>query len=244
MKSPTNDLLISSAHQQFLPRTHPALQCICDTTAVELNVAHKGESELGVDAILKLARQAIGFWQRLRNCRACLESRLEELLAAFDKTINFLCRAASEADFPTIATFSAELTGVSKQGVRPGQGTGPGPGTGSLPGSAPTSSYAYETNVHNTATSSQPVRTPPMTLGGGIPPMSFGKYTLDKQQSLALLRSTYCRILSQVASTLYEIRQVEGGIDGRLSGITSDLLYNVLHLMETFNERNTYSLGR
>ena len=62
--------------------------------------------------------------------------------------------------------------------------------------------------------------------------MFLGELRLDREQSLALLRTVCGDALKQVASILYEMRQTKTVLDMMLDRSIGDLLYKVLNLIE------------
>jgi hypothetical protein len=166
------------------------------------------QNEPAVDDILKAASQSIEFWPRLKSCQACLQDRLEELLAAYDKIVSVL--------HATAGLFRA-----------------PGPPSNETPRDLARSSYV-ETTALRCRSQTGPTTTNSASVSASqvVPPMFLGDLRLDHEQSLASLRIVYHGVFKQLASILYEMRRIETGLDARLDSFIGDLLYTVLNLME------------
>ena len=186
-----------------------ALPCSCRGEIPRLR-AQIDDTERAVDEILSIAHQSIGFWSRLKGCQACLQGRLEELLVMFDKIIGVLQATAS--------LFQAPGTALNE------------------PRDNPADSPCRKTTVINYQTNPATMISASSSTSSMVPPMFLGDLRLDHDQSLALLRTVCYDAFKQLASTLYEMRQIKTVPGTRLETSIGDLLYKLLNLMEPMTE--------
>ena len=186
------------------------LQCSCPLGREDIPHLKRpiAENEPTVDEILSAAYQSIDFWSRLKGCQACLKGRLEELLATYDRIIGGLQITA--------ALFHASGPAWNESRKDPADSLCP-----------ETAALRYQTSTSPVTTSSV------LTSGSGVlPPMFLGDLRLDREQSLALLRTVCGDALKQLASILYEMRQTKTVLDMMLDRSVGDLLYKLLNLIE------------
>lgn len=143
-----------------------------------------------------------------------MHGRLEELLAIYDKVVGVLQAIAGL---------------VQASGPASNEPLEDPADLGSSCLEAAALRYQPLASPATTASASVPVRT-------AVPPMFLGELKLDHEQSLALLRTVCYDTLEQLASILYEVRQIKTVLDSRLDSLISDLLYRVLNIMEPMVE--------
>ncbi|KAH8883274.1 hypothetical protein GQ53DRAFT_752996 [Thozetella sp. PMI_491] len=190
------------ARPAFRSIRYAATQCRCNRDAPELNASYTGEGDPTVEEILRISRQGIGFWPRLKNCPSCLEARLDDLMVVLDRTVTHLGAAVDELQQGS----GPSLAEVSRALIAAGHGA-----------STQSASYSLGATSH---------------VMGRVPPMTLGHFRLDQQQSLALLRSVYQNMLNQIAGVLYEMHRMDGDLGGRWTAVVGDLLYSVVNLVE------------
>lgn len=178
-------------------------QCFCGGEIPNL-VKSLDQNHPALDDVLKAASQSIDFWPRLKGCQACLKSRLEELLATFEKVVGVFQTRAELFQITDRALFDFGQT--TNRLPRSDISYSPRHLSGSLPQTIPGSQE--------------------------VPPMFLGDLRLDNQQSATVLRVLCHSNLNQFASILYEMRRVDCSLDMRLENRIGDLLYKVLRLME------------
>ncbi|OJZ81868.1 hypothetical protein ASPFODRAFT_211322 [Aspergillus luchuensis CBS 106.47] len=195
--------------------------CFCgggssSSSPPELHALSINDEQPGVEAILRHFSTGMAFWKRLRTCRPCLEAHSDRVLDMIGNVVGFLSNNVTDAAVTSAG--GAERHSRSSNGI--------GSSSSSSIGSAPQT--FIQPRVPVVAPSS-----PSLAAAlENLPPMALGRFTLDSQQGVTLIRFIFRRILRQIASVLDEMQQMEYSQRFPSERELATYLISVLQLLE------------